>query len=99
MDYSSTKGEIHAFTKSLALNLADRKIRINFVETEPIRTDLQPVSKSAAAVAEHGAKTPMKRPGQPEEIVPAFVFFALNADSSYISGEVLAILGGQPTAS
>ncbi len=98
IDYASTKGAIHAFTKSLALNLADRKIRVNCVAPGPIWTVLQPVSKSAEAVAEHGAKTPMKRPGQPEEVAPAFVFFASNADSSYISGEILTVLGGETTA-
>ncbi len=99
IDYASTKGAIHAFTKSLALNLADRKIRVNCVAPGPIWTVLQPVSKPADAVANHGAKTPMKRPGQPEEVAPAFVFFASNADSSYISGEVLTVLGGQTRAS
>jgi len=98
IDYASTKGAIHAFTKSLALNLADRKIRVNCVAPGPIWTVLQPVSKPAEAVAAHGAKTPMKRPGQPEEVAPAFVFFASNADSSYISGEVLSVLGGETTA-
>jgi NAD(P)-dependent dehydrogenase (short-subunit alcohol dehydrogenase family) len=99
IDYASTKGAIHAFTKSLALNLADRKIRVNCVAPGPIWTVLQPVSKPADAVADHGAKTPMQRPGQPEEVAPAFVFFASNADSSYISGEVLTVLGGQTRAS
>jgi len=99
VDYASTKGAIHAFTKSLALNLADRKIRVNCVAPGPIWTVLQPVSKPAERVAEHGQKTPMKRPGQPEEVAPAFVFFASPADSSYISGEVLTILGGQTRAS
>jgi len=98
IDYASTKGAIHAFTKSLALNLADRKIRVNCVSPGPIWTVLQPVSKPAKAVAEHGAKTPMKRPGQPEEVAPAFVFFASNADSSYISGEIINVLGGETTA-
>jgi NAD(P)-dependent dehydrogenase (short-subunit alcohol dehydrogenase family) len=98
IDYAATKGAIHAFTKSLALNLADRKIRVNCVAPGPIWTVLQPVSKPAESVAEHGAKTPMKRPGQPEEVAPAFVFFASNADSSYISGEVLSVLGGETTA-
>jgi NAD(P)-dependent dehydrogenase (short-subunit alcohol dehydrogenase family) len=98
IDYASTKGAIHAFTKSLALNLADRKIRVNCVAPGPIWTVLQPVSKPAEAVAQHGAKTPMKRPGQPEEVAPAFVFFASNADSSYISGEILTVLGGETTA-
>lgn len=99
IDYASTKGAIHAFTKSLALNLADRKIRVNCVAPGPIWTVLQPVSKPAKRVAKHGADTPMQRPGQPEEVAPAFVFFASNADSSYISGEVFTVLGGQTRAS
>jgi len=94
VDYASTKGAIHAFTKSLALNLAERKIRVNCVAPGPIWTVLQPVSKPADRVAKHGLDTPMQRPGQPEEVAPAFVFFASPADSSYISGEVLTILGG-----
>jgi len=99
VDYASTKGAIHAFTKSLALNLADRKIRVNCVAPGPIWTVLQPVSKPAEQVAEHGQKTPMNRPGQPQEVAPAFVFFASQADSSYISGEVFTVLGGQTRAS
>jgi NAD(P)-dependent dehydrogenase (short-subunit alcohol dehydrogenase family) len=98
IDYASTKGAIHAFTKSLAQNLVDRKIRVNCVAPGPIWTVLQPVSKPAEDVANHGVNTPMKRPGQPEEVAPAFVFFASNADSSYITGEVLTILGGETTA-
>jgi len=99
VDYASTKGAIHAFTKSLALNLADRKIRVNCVAPGPIWTVLQPVSKPADRVAQHGQKTPMKRAGQPQEVAPAFVFFASPVDSSYISGEVFTILGGQTRAS
>ncbi len=99
IDYASTKGAIHAFTKSLALNLAERKIRVNCVSPGPIWTVLQPVSKPAERVAEHGVDTPMHRPGQPDEVAPAFVFFASNADSSYISGEVLTLLGGETRAS
>lgn len=98
IDYAATKGAIHAFTKSLAQNLVDRKIRVNCVAPGPIWTVLQPVSKPAEDVAQHGADTPMKRPGQPEEVAPAFVFFASAADSSYISGEVLTILGGETRA-
>lgn len=98
IDYASTKGAIHAFTKSLAQNLAERKIRVNCVAPGPIWTPLQPVSKPAKKVAEHGADTPMKRPGQPEEVAPAFVFFASEADSSYISGEILTVLGGETRA-
>lgn len=99
VDYASTKGAIHAFTKSLAQNLAERKIRVNCVAPGPIWTVLQPVSKPAEKVAKHGTDTPMQRPGQPEEVAPAFVFFASEADSSYISGEVLTVLGGETRAS
>ena len=98
IDYATTKGAIHAFTKSLAMNLADRRIRVNCVAPGPIWTPLQPVSKPAEEVADHGADTPMKRPGQPEEVAPAFVFFASNVDSSYISGEIMTILGGETRA-
>jgi len=98
IDYASTKGAIHAFTKSLAQNLIDRGIRVNCVSPGPIWTPLQPVSKPAEKVAEHGAGTPLKRPGQPEEVAPAFVFFASEADSSYINGEILTLLGGEVRA-
>lgn len=99
IDYSATKGAIHAFTKSLAQSLAERKIRVNCVSPGPVWTPLNVADKDPEEVAKHGADTPMKRPGQPEEIAPAFVFFASNADSSYISGEVLTILGGETRAS
>ena len=98
IDYSATKGAIHAFTKSLAQNLMNRGIRVNCVAPGPIWTVLQPVSKSGKDVAEHGEDTPMQRPGQPEEVAPAFVFFASEVDSSYITGEVLTLLGGETTA-
>jgi NAD(P)-dependent dehydrogenase (short-subunit alcohol dehydrogenase family) len=99
IDYSATKGAIHAFTKSLAQSLADRKIRVNCVSPGPVWTPLNVADKDPEEVAKHGADTPMKRPGQPEEVAPAFVFFASNTDSSYISGEVLTILGGETRAS
>ena len=98
LDYSATKGAIHAFTKSLAQSLVDRKIRVNCVAPGPIWTPLNVADKPAAKVAKHGADTPMERPGQPEEVAPAYVFFASNADSSYITGEVLTLLGGETTA-
>ena len=98
LDYSSTKGAIHAFTKSLAQNLVKRGIRVNCVAPGPVWTPLNVADKPAEKVAQHGAKTPMKRPAQPEEIAPAFVFFASNLDSSYITGEVLSVLGGDTTA-
>jgi len=98
LDYSATKGAIHAFTKSLAQNLIDKKIRVNCVAPGPVWTPLNASDKPAAKVAQFGADTPMKRPAQPEEVAPAFVFFASNADSSYITGEVLTLLGGSTTA-
>ena len=98
IDYSATKGAIHAFTKSLAHNLVDKGIRVNCVSPGPVWTPLNVADKPPKEVAEHGADTPMKRPAQPEEIAPAFVFFASNADSSYISGEVLTLLGGETAA-
>jgi NAD(P)-dependent dehydrogenase (short-subunit alcohol dehydrogenase family) len=97
LDYSSTKGAIHAFTKSLAQNLVERGIRVNCVAPGPVWTPLNPSDKAAEEVAKFGADTPMKRPAQPEEIAPAFVFFASEADSSYITGEVITLLGGETT--
>jgi NAD(P)-dependent dehydrogenase (short-subunit alcohol dehydrogenase family) len=94
MDYAATKGAIHAFTKSLAQSLVKQKIRVNCVAPGPIWTPFIP-STSAEKAKEHGEKVPMKRPGQPEEVAPAYVFFASEADSSYITGEVLTILGGE----
>jgi NAD(P)-dependent dehydrogenase (short-subunit alcohol dehydrogenase family) len=98
LDYSSTKGAIHAFTKSLAQNLVPRGIRVNCVAPGPVWTPLNPSDKDAESVAKFGAEQPMQRPAQPEEVAPAFVFFASNADSSYITGEVLTLLGGETTA-
>ena len=98
IDYSATKGAIHAFTKSLAQSLVEKEIRVNCVSPGPIWTPLNVADKDPKQVAEHGADTPMKRPGQPEECAPAYVFFASNADSSYITGEILTILGGETRA-
>ncbi|HYC50231.1 MAG TPA: SDR family oxidoreductase [Gemmatimonadaceae bacterium] len=98
LDYSATKGAIHAFTKSLAQSVVERGIRVNCVAPGPVWTPLNPADKDAADVKEFGAEQPMKRPAQPEEVAPAFVFFASSADSSYITGEVLTLLGGETTA-
>jgi NAD(P)-dependent dehydrogenase (short-subunit alcohol dehydrogenase family) len=98
LDYSSTKGAIHAFTKSLAQNLVEKGIRVNCVAPGPVWTPLNPSDKKAEDVAKFGADTPMKRPAQPEEIAPAFVYFASEIDSSYVTGEVLTLLGGETTA-
>jgi NAD(P)-dependent dehydrogenase (short-subunit alcohol dehydrogenase family) len=98
LDYASTKGAIHAFTKSLAQNLVERGIRVNCVAPGPVWTPLNPSDQKPDDVAQFGADTPMKRPAQPEEIAPAFVYFASEVDSSYVTGEVLTLLGGETTA-
>lgn len=94
LDYSATKGAIHAFTKSLAQNVLDREIRVNCVAPGPVWTPLNPADQDAEKVVKFGASVPMKRPAQPEEIAPAFVFLAAPSCSSYITGEVLPVLGG-----
>jgi NAD(P)-dependent dehydrogenase (short-subunit alcohol dehydrogenase family) len=98
LDYASTKGAIHAFTKSLAQNLVLKGIRVNCVAPGPVWTPLNPAERGPGEIKDFGADTPLGRPAQPEEIAPAFVFFASNADSGYISGHVLPILGGDTTA-
>ncbi|AFH61908.1 SDR family oxidoreductase [Paenibacillus caseinilyticus] len=94
LDYSSTKGAIVAFTRSLSMNLADKGIRVNGVAPGPIWTPLIPSTFDAEKVAEFGGSQPMKRPGQPEELGPAYVFLASD-DSSYMSGQFLHINGGE----
>jgi len=98
LDYSATKGAIHAFTKSLASSLIQRGIRVNCVAPGPVWTPLNPAERSAEEVAHFGEGTPLGRPAQPEEMAPAYVYFASNADSSYVNGEVLTLLGGSPRA-
>ena len=98
LDYASTKGAIHAFTKSLAQNLVDSGIRVNCVAPGPVWTPLNPAERSDDEIENFGAGTPMGRPAQPEEIAPSYVFFACNADSGYITGHVLPQLGGDTIA-
>jgi NAD(P)-dependent dehydrogenase (short-subunit alcohol dehydrogenase family) len=78
--------------------VVEKKIRVNCVALGPVWTPVNIVDKPAENVAEHAKTTPMERPAQPEEVAPAFVFFASEADSSYITGEVLTLLGGETTA-
>ncbi|MET0262161.1 MAG: SDR family oxidoreductase, partial [Rariglobus sp.] len=99
-DYSSTKGAINAFTKALAISLIERGIRVNAIAPGPVWTPLNPADPglSPAKVAKFGETNPMKRPAQPEELAPAYVFLASDADSSFITGIVLPVMGGETTA-
>jgi NAD(P)-dependent dehydrogenase (short-subunit alcohol dehydrogenase family) len=94
LDYSMTKGGIHAFTRSLSGQLLERNIRVNCVAPGPVWTPLNPSDKEAPKVAQFGASVPMKRPAQPEEIAPAYVFLASPQLSSFITGEILPVIGG-----
>ena len=93
LDYSATKGAIHAFTKALASNLIDKGIRVNAVAPGPVWTPLNPADSPPARIQEFGKKTDMKRPAQPEELSPAYVFLASPVCASYITGIVLPVTG------
>ena len=97
LDYAATKGAIHAFTMSLASNLMDKGIRVNAIAPGPVWTPLNPADAPAEKVAEFGKRTDMKRPAQPEELSPAYVFLASPVCSSYISGIVLPVTGSVGT--
>lgn len=94
LDYSATKGAIHTFTKSLAQNVADKHIRVNCIAPGPVWTPLNPSDQEPDKVATFGQNTPLKRPAQPEELAPTYVFLASEADSSYITGEVITVAAG-----
>ncbi len=94
VDYSATKGAVTSFTRSLAQQLVDKGIRVNGVAPGPIWTPLIPSTFSEEDVSKFGQNSPMKRPGQPEELAPSYVYLAANSDSSYVSGQILHVNGG-----
>jgi NAD(P)-dependent dehydrogenase (short-subunit alcohol dehydrogenase family) len=93
LDYAATKGAIHAFTMSLASNLIDKGVRVNAIAPGPVWTPLNPADATAEKIAKFGQDTDMKRPAQPEELSPAYVFLASPVCAGYITGIVLPITG------
>lgn len=99
-DYSATKGAINQFTKVMAKQLMEKGIRVNAVAPGPVWTPLNPADRGnpPEKVASMGKGTPIGRPAQPEELAPAYVFLASNADASYVSGIILPVMGGETIA-
>lgn len=99
LDYASTKGAINTFTKSLAKMLISKGIRVNAVAPGPVWTPLNPSDPGATPdeIQNFGSQQPIKRPAQPEELAPAYVFLASDADSSYVSGAIISEMGGLPS--
>ena len=95
IDYTMTKGGIHALTKSLALSLAERGIRVNAVLPGPVWTPAIPATMPEDEVKGFGHEVAMARPGQPEELAPAYVYLASNGDSSFVTGTLLNVTGGK----
>jgi NAD(P)-dependent dehydrogenase (short-subunit alcohol dehydrogenase family) len=95
IDYASTKGAIVAFTRSLSASLAQKKIRVNAVAPGPIWTPLIPATMPKEKVKSFGQETPLGRAGQPYELAPAYVYLASDIDSSYVTGQVLHVDGGE----
>jgi NAD(P)-dependent dehydrogenase (short-subunit alcohol dehydrogenase family) len=95
LDYSMTKGGIHAFTKSLSENVIEKGIRVNAVAPGPVWTPLNPADQEPENITKFGADTPMGRPAQPEELAPTYVFLAAPSCSSYITGAVIPVIGGE----
>jgi NAD(P)-dependent dehydrogenase (short-subunit alcohol dehydrogenase family) len=98
VDYTATKGAIHAFTKSLALNLGERGIRVNCVVPGPVWTPNIPATMPIEEVENFGHEVALERPGQPEELAPVYVLLA-SSDGSFMTGSLVEVTGGKLSSS